>query len=240
MQGFQQERGYEPASYGAPQTRLHAGVRSFMNGVYLWMAAGIAITGAVAWGVSTSPSMIQTLWVGPLGMILAIGTFIMAIALQRMVAKMDRGIAVAAFLVYSALMGAALSYVPLVYPVGNIAAVLAATVGMFAGMAVLGYVTKKDLSGMGQFFVMALLGGIIASVVNGFFIQSASMSMGISALIAAVSAGLTAYYTQAIKQMYMMQGGRGNLAILGALVLYINFINLFLSLLRLFGGGGRD
>ena len=169
-------------------------------------------------------------------MILSLGTFVLAIALQRMIPTMNRGTAAAGFFGYSAAMGVVLSYIPVFYPVGNIAAVMAATVGMFAVMGLIGFVTKKDLSGMGQFFVMGLLGAIIASVVNGFFIQSASMSMGISALIALVSAGLTAYYTQAIKQMYRTHGGRGNLAVLGALVLYINFINLFLSLLRLFGG----
>ncbi|MEM6295826.1 MAG: Bax inhibitor-1/YccA family protein [Myxococcota bacterium] len=211
-----------------------------MNGVYLWMAAGVTVTGAVAWGVSSSAAMVDAMWIsGSLGMWLSIGTFILAIALQRMVSNMSSVAATGAFLLYSGLMGAALSYVPLVYPVGNIAAVLAATVGMFAATAAYGYVTKKDLSGMGQFLVMALLGAIIASVINGFFVQSVGMSLGISALVAAVSAGLTAYYTQAIKQMYLMQGGRGNLAILGALVLYINFINLLLSLLRLFGGS-RD
>lgn len=210
-----------------------------MNGVYLWMAAGVAITGVVAWGVSTRPQLYQLVWGSPLGLILAIGTFIGALALQRAVPRMSRGGASAGFFVYSAAMGVALSYVPVFYPVGNIAAVLAATVGMFAVMAVLGYVTKKDLSGMGQFFVMALVGAIIASLVNGFLIQSAALSMGVSALIAAVSAGLTAYYTQAIKQLYRTHGGQGNLAVLGALVLYINFINLFLSLLRLFGGS-RD
>lgn len=239
MYGFQQERGYEKAPAPSPRGRLHDGTRQFMNGVYLWMAAGVSITGVVAWGVSTRPSMLQAVWGSPLGMILSIGTFIMALALQRMVPRMDRSLAAAGFFVYAAMMGVALSYVPMFYPVGNIAGVMAATVGMFAGMAAIGYVTKKDLSGMGQFMVMALLGAIIASLVNGFLIQSASMSLGISALIAAVSAGLTAYYTQAIKQLYRARGGRGNLAVLGALVLYINFINMFLSLLRLFGGS-RD
>lgn len=240
MHGFQQERGYEPRVTPSPRGRLHEGVRGFMNGVYLWMAAGVSVTGVIAWTIATTPSLTQKLWFeGPWGMVLSIGTFIMAIALQRMLQGMSAGAAVAGFLGYSALMGVALSYVPLIYPVGNIAAVLAATVGMFAVMAVIGYTTKKDFSGMGQFLVMALLGAIIASFVNGFLIQSASMSLGISALVAAVSAGLTAYYTQTIKQMYMVQGGRGNLAILGALVLYINFINLLLSLLRLFGGS-RD
>ena len=239
MYGSQQGQGYDQVPSPSPRGRLHDGVREFMNGVYLWMAAGVAITGVVAWGISTRPAMLQLVWGSPLGMLLSIGTFIGAIALQRMVPKMSRGGASAGFFAYSAGMGVVLSYIPLAYPVGNIAAVLAATVGMFVVMGVLGYVTKKDLSGMGQFFVMALLGAIIGSVVNGFFIQSASMSMCISALVAVVSAGLTAYYTQAIKQLYRAHGGGGNLAVLGALVLYISFINLFLSLLRLFGGS-RD
>ena len=239
MYGSQQERGYERASSPSPRGRLHDGVREFMNGVYLWMAAGVAITGVVAWGIASRPEIMQMVWGSSLGMILSIGTFIGAIALQRAVPRMSRGGASAGFFAYSAAMGVVLSYVPMIYPVGNIAAVMAATVGMFAVMGVIGFVTKKDLSGMGQFFVMALIGAIVASLVNGFLIQSAGMSLGISALIAAVSAGLTAYYTQAIKQLYRMNGGRGNLAVLGALVLYINFINLFLSLLRIFGGS-RD
>lgn len=239
MYGSQQERGYARANSPSPRGRLHDGVREFMNGVYLWMAAGVAITGVVAWGIASRPEIMQLVWGGSLGMILSIGTFIGAIALQRAVPRMSRGSAAAGFFAYSAAMGVVLSYVPVFYPVGNIAAVMAATVGMFAVMGAIGFVTKKDLSGMGQFFVMALIGAIVASLVNGFFIQSASMSLGISALIAAVSAGLTAYYTQAIKQLYRMHGGRGNLAVLGALVLYINFINLFLSLLRIFGGS-RD
>ncbi len=239
MYGSQQEPGYERASSPSPRGRLHDGVRAFMNGVYLWMAAGVAVTGVVAWGIASRPEIMQMVWGSSLGMLLSIGTFIGAIALQRAVPRMSRGGASAGFFAYSAAMGVVLSYVPVLYPVGNIAAVMAATVGMFAVMGVIGFVTKKDLSGMGQFFVMALIGAIIASVVNGFFIQSAGMSLGISALIAAVSAGLTAYYTQAIKQLYRMNGGRGNLAVLGALVLYINFINLFLSLLRIFGGS-RD
>ena len=110
---------------------------------------------------------------------------------------------------------------------------------MFAGMAVFGYVTKKDLTGVGQFLLMALIGAVIASLVNVFFLQSVGMSLVISAIVAVVAAGLTAYHTQAVKQLYLMNGGHGNLAILGALLLYVDFINLFLSLLRLFGGA-RD
>lgn len=236
MQGYHREP-HVASRIGAGRPTLHTGVRQFMNGVYAWMAAGIAITAAVAWGIGQSPETFQMIWGSPLGLILSIGTFIGAIALQRVVNRLDRPIAIGAFGVYSAAMGVALSYIPVFYPVGDIGLALVATIGMFAAMAVIGFVTKKDLSGMGQFFVMALIGAIIGSVANAFIFQSASVSFGISALVAVISAGLTAYYTQAIKQMYRVQGGRGNLAILGALVLYINFINLFLSLLRIFSGG---
>jgi hypothetical protein len=239
MQGYQQEPSYAPG-IRSPRGQLHGGVRSFMNGVYLWMAAGVGVSAAVVWGVSQSPQMMMTIWATPLGMILAIGTFILAIALQRMVPRMTSGMALAGFVIYAALMGAALSYLPLVYSVTNMGLVLLATVGMFGATAVFGYVTKKDLSGMGQFLVMALFGAIIASLINVFLIGSMGMSLLISALVAVVSAGLTAYYTQAIKQLYLVGGHRGNLAVLGALVLYISFINLFLSLLHLFGGGSRD
>jgi FtsH-binding integral membrane protein len=129
--------------------------------------------------------------------------------------------------------------VPFVYNVGSIASALGGTVGIFGVMAVLGFVTKKDLSGMGQFLIMALLGAVIGSIINAIFLQSNMMGFIIAAVVAVVSAGLTAYYNQALKQMYMMHGGAGNLAINGALALYINFINLFLSLLRLFGSS-RD
>ncbi len=239
MQGYQQEPYYAP---GIRRPQLHGGVQNFMNGVYLWMAAGIGITAATVWGVSTSPTAMRTIWgsaeTGPsmLAWLLPIGTFIMAIALQRMVPRMTSGMAFGAFAAFSALMGASLSYLPYVYPVGNMGLVLLGTIGMFGATAAFGYFTKKDLSGMGQFLVMALLGAIIASLVNVFIIGSVGMSLMISALVAVVSAGLTAYYTQAVKQLYLVGGRQGNLAILGALVLYISFINLFLSLLHLFGG----
>jgi FtsH-binding integral membrane protein len=230
MQGYQQEPSYAPGVRSSRGRELHGGVRGFMNGVYLWMAAGVGISAAVVWGVSQSPQMMMTLWAGPLGWILAIGTFIMAIALQRMIQNMGSGMALGAFVVYAALMGAALSYLPMIYPAADMGLVLLATVGMFGATAVFGYVTKKDLSGMGQFLVMALFGAIIASLINVFLIGSLGMSLMISAIVAVVSAGLTAYYTQAIKQLYLVGGRSGNLAILGALVLYISFINLFLSL----------
>ena len=239
MQGYQQEPSYAP---GIRRPQLHGGVQRFMNGVYLWMAAGVGITAAVVWGVSSSETAMRTIWgsaeTGPsmLGWILPIGTFVLAIVLQRMVPTLSSAMAFVGFAGFSALMGTSLSYLPYVYAADSMGLVLLATVGMFGATAAFGYITKKDLSGMGQFLVMALFGAIIASLINVFIIGSVGMSLMISAIVAIVSAGLTAYYTQAVKQLYLVNGGRGNLAVLGALVLYISFINLFLSLLHLFGG----
>ena len=238
MQGYQQEPRYAPGGYTA-RPQLHDGVHKFMNGVYAWMAVGIAITAAVAYGISLSPEALALIFGTPLRWVVLLGPLAMAWFLPSRLPNMDRGTALGTFFVFAALMGAAISYIPLRYSTGSILGVFMGTVGMFGGMAAIGFVTKKDLSGMGQFLIMALLGAIIGSFVNAFLIQSAGMSMAISAIVAVVAAGLTAYHTQAIKQMYRMHGGGGNLAVLGALLLYVDFVNLFLSLLRLFGGA-RD
>lgn len=237
MQGYQQEPQF--AQRVRPSGDLHTGVVSFMNGVYAWMSVGLAITGAIAWGVSQSAEAVQMIYFTPLRWLVFFGPLLMAWFLPARMQRMEKGMALAMFVVFAALMGAALAYVPLVYTSTSILGVLVATVGMFAATAAFGFITKKDLSGMGQFLLMALMGAIIGSIVNGFFIQSTGMSMIISVVVAIAAAGLTAYDTQAIKQIYMMHGGIGNLAIVGALALYINFINLFLSLLRLFGSS-RD
>ncbi len=237
MQGYQQEPQF--AQRVRPSGDLHAGVVNFMNGVYAWMAVGLAITGAVAWGLSQSMEAVQLIYGTPLRWVVLFGPLLMAWFLPSRMQRMERGMALAMFVVFAGLMGAALAYVPLIYTSMSILGVLAATVGMFAATAAFGFVTKKDLTGMGQFLLMAIVGAIIGSFVNAFFIQSAGMSMIISVVVAIAAAGLTAYHTQAIKQIFMMHGGAGNLAIIGALALYVDFINLFLSLLRLFGSS-RD
>ena len=236
MQGYHQEPQYAPGRYAPAGPQLHEGVRRFMNGVYAWMSLGIGVTAAVAWGISQSQEALMLMFGTPLRWVLMLGPLAMAWMLPGRIPNMTRGMAVGAFMVFAALLGAALSYVPIIYTAASIGTTLLATIGMFAGMAFIGFVTKKDLTGMGQFLIMALLGAIIASLINVFFIQSGPMSMAISALVAVVAAGLTAYHTQAVKQLYLMHGGAGNLAVLGALLLYVDFLNLFLSLLRLFGG----
>lgn len=223
----------------SPQGQLHTGVQQFMTGVYAWMTAGLGITAAVIYGLSFSPDTVLALALGPMKWVLFAGLLGISWFVPSRLHSMDRVVAAGIFLVYSALMGAFISWIPFVYNIGSIASALGGTVGIFGVMAVLGFVTKKDLSGMGQFLVMALLGAVIGSVINAIFLQSSMMGFLIAAVVALVSAGLTAYHNQALKQMFMKDGAGGNLAILGALLLYVNFINLFLSLLRMFGSS-RD
>jgi hypothetical protein len=233
MYGYEQPTSAEPTIGRA--SSLHPGVRSFMNGVYAWMAGGLALTAAVAWGLGSDINTVYLLFGSPLRWVVLLAPLAMAWFLPSKIPTMDRGLAVALFAVFAAVMGAALSYIPLMMASqpGVLVQALVTTIGVFAGMAVLGFVTKKDLTGMGQFLAMAVLGAVFASLVNVFFVQSAGLSMGVSVVVAIAAAGLTAYHTQALKQLYLTAGAGSNLAILGALQLYVDFINLFLSLLRL-------
>ena len=235
------DRGSPFAGGGQPQ--LQPGVRQFMNGVYGWMSAGLLVTAVVAYLISQSQPMMMAIFGTPLKWLVLFAPLGMAWFLPSRIPTMSSGAAVGVFMAFASILGAGLSTVALVFTASAagmsiLVQALGVTVGVFAGMAVLGYVTKKDLSGMGQFLVMALLGAVIASVIN-MFIASEGMGMIVSIIVAIAAAGLTAYHTQAVKQMYLMNGGRGNLAILGALLLYVDFVNLFLSLLHLFSGS-RD
>ncbi|MBL4689536.1 MAG: Bax inhibitor-1/YccA family protein [Nannocystaceae bacterium] len=240
MTGYQQQP-HSQQYVGGSQVQLTAGLRQFMAGVYAWMAAGIGLTAAVAVAGSQSDAVLGMMY-GPSrmgltmpGYVIVFAPLIVVMFLRSRMERMSGGGAVATFMGFAALLGLSFSAIPLIYQTASLAKIFLSTVGMFGAMAVLGFVTKKDLTGMGQFLTMALFGAIIASVVNGFFVGSFGMDTVISAVIAIVAAGLTAYHTQSIKQVYLVNGGRGNLAIIGALQLYVDFINLFLSLLRLFG-----
>lgn len=237
MQGYHQEPQF--AQRTSARGQLNTDVQQFMTGVYAWMTAGLAVTALVAYGLGFSPQTVYMIAGTGLKWVFAIGLIAMSWFLPSRLPTMDRPIAAGLFLVFSALMGAFISWIPFVYNVGSIASALGGTVGIFGVMAVLGFVTKRDLSGMAQFLVMALVGAVIGSIINAIFLQSNAMGFVIALIVAVTSAGLTAYYNQALKQMYMMHGAGGNLAINGALALYISFINLFLSLLRLFGSS-RD
>ncbi|MBK6693627.1 MAG: Bax inhibitor-1/YccA family protein [Myxococcales bacterium] len=207
----------------------------FMSAVYRWMTVGLFLTATVAYGVASSRTLLEIIvgnrmvfW----GLIL--GEFGLVFALSASVHRLSAAAAGAMFLLYSALNGATLSILLLIYTGNSVAAALAVTAGTFATMSLYATVTKKDLSSWGSFLFMGLVGVVIAGLVN-MFLQSGMMSFIISCASVVVFTGLTAYDTQKLRQVAAAGGGSGALAVSGALMLYLDFINLFLALLRLFG-----
>lgn len=215
----------------------------FLAKVFNWMAAGLGLTGVVAWFTASSGLAMQ-LVASPLFMILLLAELGLVFYLSARIAKIQAGTATGLFIGYAVLNGLTLSMVFLAYTQSSIAATFFITAGMFGAMAVYGLVTKRDLSAWGSFLFMGVIGIIIASVVN-IFLQSSSLYWAISLIGVFVFVGLTAYDVQKIKTIGeegIMEQGEEMVrkgAIMGALALYLDFINLFLMLLRFFGGS-RD
>ena len=212
----------------------------FLAKVFNWMAIGLGITGVIAWFTASSGLAAQLVQ-GSMFWILIIAQLGLVFYLSARIEKIQPGTATGLFLGYAALNGLTLSMVFLAYTGSSIAATFFITAGMFGAMAVYGLVTKRDLSGMGSFLFMGLIGIIIASVVN-IFLNSSSLYWAISLIGVFIFVGLTAYDVQKIKKIGedgIMQQGEGAIqkgAVMGALALYLDFINLFLMLLRFFGG----
>ncbi len=221
---------------------IDAGLRSYMGRVYQLMACAMAVTGVVAWAISTSQELLFLLhgtplrWVvmlAPLGMV-----FLFAGAIHRMRASTAHIV----FWVFAALMGASISYIFVAFTGLSIARTFFATAAAFLGLSLYGYVTKRNLTAMGSFMFMGLIGIIVASIVN-IFLQSSVLHFAVSAIGVIVFAGLTAYDTQNIKNTYLTMRAGGGMAgeveaksaISGALRLYLDFINLFMFLLQFMG-----
>jgi FtsH-binding integral membrane protein len=206
----------------------------FLWVTYRWMSIGLAITGAIAWLVSQSPGA-QAFFVT--NRLVFFGLFFaqlgLVIAFNAVVDRATTPVAAAMFFSYAALTGVTFSVLFLVYTASSIASTFFVTAGAFAGLSVFGAATKRDLSVVGRFAMFALIGLIIASVVNMFWASSALMWLTTFAGVV-IFAALTAYDTQKLKQLHAAGYG-GNLALRGALMLYLDFINMFLFLLRLFG-----
>ena len=215
--------------------------RSLLRNVYLWMTAGLALTGIVALGVATNPNFVYTLVTNRLLFFgLIIGELFLVVFLSARIMTLSPAAATAAFAAYAVLNGVTLSVIFLAYTGQNIATALFITAATFGGMSVYALTTRRDLSGLGHYFIMGLWGLIIASLIN-IFLKSEAFYYLISYIGVAVFLGLTAYDTQRIKQMSDRMGvsaGEADyvrLSILGALRLYLDFINLFLFFLRIFG-----
>ncbi len=233
----------EQSSIARPTTE--ALVNNFVRSVYNWMAIGLALTGGVAYYVAHSPALLSLIFGNSLLLIvLIIAELGMVIAISGMINRISAATATALFVLYSALNGVTLSFIFLVYTQSSITSTFFICAGTFTGCSLYGWATKKDLTSLGGFCMMGLIGIIIASVIN-MFIGSSSMHYIIGYIGVIVFVGLTAYDTQKLKNMALSQPAdldgavvrKG--AILGALSLYLDFINLFLMLLRIFGQG-RD
>jgi FtsH-binding integral membrane protein len=210
--------------------------RRFMAAVYRWMTFGLLVTAGVAYYVASTPAALEVIFGNRIvfwGLIIA--QFGLVIALSAAVNKLSAGMAGALFLLYSALTGATISVVLIAYTGASVASAFAATAGTFMAMSIYGTVTKRDLTSWSTFLFMGLIGIVIASVVN-IFTKSGMVSWVISAAAVVVFTGLTAYDTQRLRRMAVAGGSVAALPVNGALSLYLNFINLFLSLLNLFGG----
>jgi FtsH-binding integral membrane protein len=210
--------------------------RRFMASVYRWMTFGLGLTALVAFSVASSEEALRFIVFNKFvffGLILAeLG---LVVALSAAAARLSAATAGGLFLLYSALNGATLSVVLLAYTGASVALAFVSTAGTFLAMSVYATVTRKDLSSWGSFLFMGLIGVVIASLVN-LFLHSSMMSFVISCMSVVVFTGLTAYDTQKLRVFARAGGAAGAMAVNGALALYLDFINLFLALLRLLGG----
>jgi uncharacterized protein len=226
------------------------GLRAYMLRVYNYMTAGVFLTGLVAYmtsqaAISRGPTGArqltefgQLIYTSPLKWVIMLAPLGAVFFLSFRISRMSMGAAQIAFWVFAAIMGLSLSSIFLVYTGQSITQVFFVTAAAFAGLSLYGYTTKKDLSGWGSFLIMGVIGIVIAALVN-IFLQSSALQFAISVIGVLVFAGLTAYDTQRIKDTYYEVAGdmtaTGKAAIMGALSLYLDFINMFVSLLQLFG-----
>ena len=213
---------------------------ALMRKVYVWMTLALVLTGITAYGVASSPSLMMTIFQTPAVMWgLIIAELAIVIAISAAINRLSLTTATLLFVLYSVLNGATFSLIFAVYTMSSIANVFFITAGTFGVMAAYGYFTKRDLSSWGKLLLMALIGLIIATLVNVFLVKSSGFDLILSYAGVLIFVGLTAYDTQKIKQMLAMQTDMGEgaqkVALLGALSLYLDFINLFLYLLRIFG-----
>jgi uncharacterized protein len=242
---------------GVRTAEIDAGLRAHMNKVYGTMSVGMLITALAAWAisglaVSDVPTAYQigtnsyltsvgaAIYTSPLKWVIMFAPLAFVFGLSAMINKMSAATAQLVFYAFAAVMGLSLSSIFLIYTTTSITQVFLITAIAFAGLSLYGYTTKKDLSGMGTFLMMGVIGLIVAMVVN-IFLQSSAMQFAISAIGVLIFAGLTAYDTQSIKTTYLQMASSGDqewlgkAAIMGALRLYLDFINMFMFLLQLFG-----
>ena len=235
-------RRMSPAETAAPATVIDAGLRSYMLAIYNYMTGGVALSGGVAWLVASNASIREVFFAATgaptaLGWIAVFAPLILVFAVSFGLQRLSETTVRSLFWAYAALMGISLSTILLAYTGVSVARTFFISAAAFAGLSLWGYTTRKDLSAFGRFLIMGLWGLIIAMLVN-MFLRSTAMDLIVSVIGVLLFAGLTAYDTQRLKRIYADVGGsefRGKAVVMGALMLYLDFINLFLFLLRLTG-----
>lgn len=227
---------YQTRTYSSAQ--YDEGLRSFMLQVYNYMTFALALSGLVALGVSMSPALMAVIWATPLKWVAVFLPLAMSLGFMFMVDKMSSSTAKLFLFVFAAAMGLSLSSIFAIYKMGSIIHVFFISAATFGAASLYGYTTKADLTKMGSFLIMGLIGIIIAGVVN-LFLQSSMFAFVISILAVLIFTGLTAYDTQQIKQfyddIYENEDDRQKMGVVGALMLYLDFINIFVHLLQILG-----
>ncbi|ARS29325.1 Bax inhibitor-1/YccA family protein [Sphingomonas sp. KC8] len=226
-----------PTVAGARDAAIDAGLRSYMLSVYNYMASGVLLTGIVAYMFARSGMAATVFSGGALRWVIMLAPLAFVMVLSFGINRLSTFAAQALFWAFATVMGLSMSTIFLVYGGVDIAQAFFATAAAFAGLSLYGYTTKRDLSAFGTFLIMGVVGLLVASVIN-MFVQSSGMSLVISFLGVLIFAGLTAYDTQKIKSMYFYVAGTemvGKSVIMGALSLYLDFVNMFTFLLQLMG-----
>lgn len=228
------------AGAGVQTSAIDEGLRAHMNRVYGIMSIGMAITGAVAYFVGTNEQLLATFFTGYVRYIVMFAPLIMVFAFGAAINRLSENAARMMFFAFSALMGLSIAWIFAVYTQYSVASTFFVTSIAFAGLSLWGYTTKKDISGWGSFLIMGVIGLIIASLVN-MWLKSEAIQFAVSAIGVLIFAGLTAYDTQKIKNTYIQMASNGQTewlgkaAIMGALNLYLDFINMFMFLLQFMG-----
>ncbi len=233
-QGFGMNPGRDGALAG--RVTVDAGLRRHMLSIYNYMASGVLLTGVIAL-LTASTGLVYSIVSGPVAWIVMLSPLAIVFAMSFGANRFSTATLQAMFWGFAALMGLSLSTIFLIYTGTSIAATFFATAGAFAGLSLYGYTTQRDHSGFGTFLIMGVIGILIASVIN-LFVQSTALMWAISFLGVLIFAGLTAYDTQRLKEQYYQIAGSewaGKAIVLGALSLYLDFINMFLFLLRFMG-----
>lgn len=228
--------GYSGAPTNASEVAFEAGLRSYMLSIYNYMASGVLVTGIVALLFASSGLAAQVL-VTPLRWLIMLAPLAFVMVLSFGINKLQTSTAQALYWAFAVVMGLSMSSIFLVFTGMSIAQTFFATAAAFVGLSLYGYTTKRDLSGFGTFLIMGVVGILVAMVLN-IFLQSSALQLVISIVGVLIFAGLTAYDTQRLKSMYFQVAGSdmmGKAVIMGALSLYLDFVNMFTFLLNLLG-----